>query len=95
MVNTKYGMIEGIDQGEYIEYRGIPYAKAPVGDLRWKAPSPRPPIRDTTPRWISDIIRQKIHPSKKVGYIASTMLGMFASGNGIDSDNIADFDWFG
>ena len=43
MVKTKYGMIEGIDRGEYIEYRGIPYAKAPVGELRWKAPEPPEP----------------------------------------------------
>ena len=38
MVKTKYGLIEGIDQGSYIKYLGIPFAKAPVGDLRWKAP---------------------------------------------------------
>lgn len=38
MVTTKYGKIEGIDHGWYTEYRGIPYAKAPVGELRWKAP---------------------------------------------------------
>ncbi len=40
MVETRYGKIEGIDRGEYIEYRGVPYAKPPVGDLRWKAPQP-------------------------------------------------------
>lgn len=38
MIETKYGKVEGIDRGEYLEYRGIPYAKAPVGELRWKAP---------------------------------------------------------
>ena len=31
---------------------------------------------------------------EKVGCMAGTMLGMFASGNGVDSDNVADFDWF-
>ena len=40
MVETKYGRIEGVDCGEYVEYRGIPYAKPPVGEFRWKAPQP-------------------------------------------------------
>ncbi len=38
IVTTKYGQLRGVDMGEYIEYRGVPYAKPPVGDLRWKAP---------------------------------------------------------
>lgn len=38
VVETKYGKLKGIDKGSYIEYRGVPYAKPPVGDLRWKAP---------------------------------------------------------
>ncbi|MCH4206768.1 MAG: carboxylesterase family protein [Solobacterium sp.] len=37
-VHTEYGDIEGVDEGSHIEYRGIPYAKAPINDLRWKAP---------------------------------------------------------
>ena len=37
-VVTRYGRIAGIDQGTHLEFRGIPFAKAPVGDLRWKAP---------------------------------------------------------
>ncbi len=39
-VKTKYGWIEGVDQGGYTEFRGIPYAKPPIGELRWKAPQP-------------------------------------------------------
>lgn len=38
MVQTKYGRLEGIDRGWYTEYLGVPYAKAPVGERRWKAP---------------------------------------------------------
>ncbi len=34
-----------------------------------------------------------IHPEKISGLIG-TMLGMFATGNGVDSDNEASFDWF-
>ena len=44
MVETKYGKIEGIVCGEYMEYRGIPYAKPPVGAFRWKAPQPPEPF---------------------------------------------------
>ena len=44
MIETKYGKIQGIDQGEYVEYRGVPFAKPPVGDLRWKAPQPPEPF---------------------------------------------------
>lgn len=43
MIQTVYGKIEGIDCGSYIQYRGIPYAKAPVEDLRWKAPQKTDP----------------------------------------------------
>lgn len=38
VVETKYGKIEGVDRGDYIEYRGVPYAKPPIGELRWRAP---------------------------------------------------------
>lgn len=34
-----------------------------------------------------------MHPSRVSGLIG-TMLGMFATGNGVDSDNVAAFDWF-
>ncbi len=44
MIETKYGKIEGVDQGEYVEYRGVPFAKPPVGELRWKAPQPPEPF---------------------------------------------------
>ena len=40
MIMTAQGAVQGIDHGTYTEYRGIPYAKAPVGPLRWKAPEP-------------------------------------------------------
>lgn len=40
LVYTKQGTIEGEMHDKYIVFKGIPYAKPPVGDLRWKAPQP-------------------------------------------------------
>lgn len=37
-IQTKYGKIKGIDRGRYIEYRGVPYAKPPIGELRFRPP---------------------------------------------------------
>lgn len=42
IIQTRFGKVSGIPlQGKYegiTEFRGIPYAAPPVGDLRWKAP---------------------------------------------------------
>ena len=42
IVDTAYGKVQGIyHTGAYediVEFRGIPYAAPPVGELRWKAP---------------------------------------------------------
>jgi len=38
LVETKYGKVQGVIQEDYIVFKGIPYAKPPVGELRWRAP---------------------------------------------------------
>lgn len=40
VIETNYGKMRGVDMGDYIEYRGVPYAKPPIGERRWKAPQP-------------------------------------------------------
>lgn len=39
-VETKNGMIEGIQENGYAIFKGVPFAKPPVGELRWRAPQP-------------------------------------------------------
>ncbi len=39
VVHTTYGKIRGFpDESETIGWKGVPFAKPPTGDLRWKAP---------------------------------------------------------
>ncbi|MFN8300200.1 MAG: carboxylesterase/lipase family protein [Chitinophagales bacterium] len=40
VVKTQYGKLRGYQQNGVSIWKGIPYAKAPVGDLRYKAPQP-------------------------------------------------------
>ena len=41
-VKTKTGIYVGVKDKNVIYYSGIPYAKPPVGERRWKAPEPLP-----------------------------------------------------
>ena len=43
VVRTRQGSLQGITVGNVEQFRGVPYAAPPVGDLRWRAPvSPKP-----------------------------------------------------
>lgn len=39
-LKTQQGQIEGVAEGDAIAFKGIPYAAAPLGALRWRAPQP-------------------------------------------------------
>ena len=39
-IKTEQGILEGEVSGSCMIFRGVPYAKAPVNDLRFKAPRP-------------------------------------------------------
>ena len=38
IVSTNYGKLSGIEENGYSVFKGIPYAKPPVGERRWKLP---------------------------------------------------------
>ena len=42
-VKTQYGVLEGFEADGVKKFLGVPFAQAPVGELRWKAPQPLQP----------------------------------------------------
>ena len=42
-VKTQYGVLEGFEEDGVKKFLGVPFAQAPVGELRWKAPQPVKP----------------------------------------------------
>lgn len=38
IITTNQGKLTGVKMDGYTIYKGIPYAKAPIGELRWRAP---------------------------------------------------------
>lgn len=43
VIETTAGQVRGVQEGAVAIYKGIPYAKPPVGELRWRAPQPPMP----------------------------------------------------
>ena len=46
VIKTKKGYIKGIEEGSCMVFKNIPYAKPPVGELRWKRPVEMDPWED-------------------------------------------------
>jgi para-nitrobenzyl esterase len=40
IVETSFGRLEGVAREGHVAFLGVPYAAAPIGPLRWKAPIP-------------------------------------------------------
>ncbi|MEO8884544.1 MAG: carboxylesterase family protein [Mucilaginibacter sp.] len=47
VVKTDKGYIRGLSEGGITVFKGVPYAAPPIGALRFKAPQPHAPWRDT------------------------------------------------
>lgn len=51
LVHVTGGAVQGVNLGAVSEWRGVPYAAPPVGNLRWRPPAPVPSwsgVRDAT-----------------------------------------------
>ncbi len=62
-VKTNYGVLKGFIDDEVIIWKGVPYAKPPIGELRWKAPQDPEPWRG---------IRQAVFPANKCTQLKTT-----------------------
>jgi len=47
IVLTESGAISGASDRGLISYKGVPFAAAPVGNLRWRPPAPHAPWTGT------------------------------------------------
>jgi para-nitrobenzyl esterase len=63
IVKTEYGKLKGYVNGEVLVWKGVPYAKPPVRDLRWKAPEDPQP-------WHG--VRDALVPAKKCTQLDTT-----------------------
>ena len=63
VVKTAYGKVQGQVNGDAIVWKGVPYAKPPVDELRWKAP------QDPDP-WHG--VRHATSPAKKCTQLFTT-----------------------
>lgn len=61
------GKVEGVRLGETDVFRGIPFAQAPVGDLRWKPPVPAAHWTDT--RKATEFADACVQPAPRMGSI--------------------------
>lgn len=62
-VKTNYGVLKGYIEDEVIVWKGVPYAKPPVGELRWRAPEDPDPWKG---------IREAIYPANKCTQLKTT-----------------------
>ena len=65
---VEQGEIEGVEHEGFALYKGIPYAEAPVGNLRWKAPVSKKPWKGVfkADKW-GDRPPQPIDPNQNGG----------------------------
>ena len=55
VIYTKFGLVEGNNNGSILEFLGVPFAKPPVDSLRWK-----PPLDPD--KWTNTLLTQSFKP---------------------------------
>ena len=68
---TRYGTVEGFAEDGALHWYGVPYAQAPVGELRWKAPQPLQPWEGTLEATESLAASQTASSTRAGGVIGS------------------------
>jgi para-nitrobenzyl esterase len=80
-VTTDDGTLRGSLEGSVRTFRGVPFAKAPVGDLRWRPPvrpEPWAGVRDATARAPDALTQCLQFPEGKEGQEDCLFLSVFA-----------------
>ncbi|HXX34690.1 MAG TPA: carboxylesterase family protein [Thermodesulfobacteriota bacterium] len=100
-VGTLYGLVSGADAGnDCWVWAGIPYAKPPVGALRWKAPQDPKPwsgIRPSTisfsPAWQPDMSALWLPQGPPIGSEDCLYLNIFRPKDADPGSNLPVFIW--
>jgi para-nitrobenzyl esterase len=69
LVQIDAGTLRGTNTGSVIAFRGIPYARAPIGELRWQAPQPPLPWQG---------LRDALQPGSACTQLISGLVPFFA-----------------
>lgn len=72
-VSTSYGQVSGVDggNGSWL-WAGIPYAKPPLGELRWKAPQDPEPWKEI--RYSTFDFSRSIQPSENIQWLPTNKI---------------------
>jgi para-nitrobenzyl esterase len=90
VIHTSGGDVQGVLVGAQAEWRGVPYAAPPVGDLRWRPPAPVVPwagVRDAT-RFAPPCI-QMASDTQTIGSENCLHLNVFAPATATPSSHLA------
>ncbi len=95
LVATRYGLVEGLAHNDHLEFRGIPYAKPPVGRQRFLPPQPLQPWSGVRPAQVfSASAPQELSPVMGVDRISDDCLYLNIWTPATDTANRPVMVWF-
>ena len=71
VVSTTYGKVQGITENGYVAFKGIPFAKPPVGELRWREP------QDPEPFNLDELAVDAVTALGRELFIAAVMISVY------------------